>query len=41
MEKIIRATAATAGKNAIEVYDNDGKLLKAVRLEETDKNAAA
>ena len=30
-----------AGKNTIEVYDDDGKLLKTVTLEETDKNDAA
>ena len=30
-----------AGKNAIEVYDDDGKLLKTVSLEETDKKEAA
>jgi len=27
--------------NAIEVYDDDGKLLKSVRLEETNKKSAA
>ncbi len=30
-----------AGKNAIEVYDDDGKLLKTVSLAETDKKDAA
>ena len=30
-----------AGKNAIEVYDDDGKLLKTVSLEETEKKDAA
>ena len=28
-------------KNAIEIYDDDGKLLKTVSLEETDKKDAA
>ena len=30
-----------AGKNAIEVYDDAGKLLKTVSLEEIDKKGAA
>jgi hypothetical protein len=30
-----------AGKNVIEIYDDDGQLLKAVSLEETDKKDAA
>ena len=30
-----------AGKNAIEIYDDEGKLLKTVSLEETDKKRAA
>jgi len=30
-----------AGKNAIEIYDENGKLLKTVSLEETDKKDAA
>ena len=30
-----------AGKNAIEVYDDEGKLLKTVSLAETDKKDAA
>ena len=30
-----------AGENAIEIYDDDGKLLKTVSLEETDKKGAA
>lgn len=30
-----------AGKNAIEVYGDDGQLLKTVGLEETDKKEAA
>ena len=30
-----------AGKNVIEVYDDVGKLLKTVTLEETDKKEAA
>ena len=29
------------GTNAFEVYDDDGKLLKTVSLEETDKKDAA
>ena len=30
-----------AGTNAIEIYDNDGELLKTVSLGETDKKDAA
>jgi hypothetical protein len=30
-----------AGKNVIDVYDDGGKLLKTVSLEETDKKDAA
>ena len=30
-----------AGKNAIEIYDDSGKLLKTVSLAETDKKYAA
>ncbi len=30
-----------AGENAIEIYDDEGKLLKAVTLEETAKKDAA
>jgi hypothetical protein len=29
------------GKNAIEIYDDAGELLKTVSLEETDKKSAA
>jgi ABC-type Fe3+-hydroxamate transport system substrate-binding protein len=30
-----------AGKNAIEIYDDDGKMLKTVSLEEIEKKDAA
>ena len=30
-----------AGKNEVEIYDDDGKLLKTVSLEETEKKSAA
>jgi len=29
------------GENAIKVYDDEGKLLKTVNMEETDKKSAA
>ncbi len=30
-----------AGKNVVEVFDDDGKVFKTVRLEESDKKSAA